>query len=159
MLTAGWCNNNISLIFTLFNNNNNGNGNRNGNGSGSDGLSQNIWLCGRNIECLLFKLTSLIEIVNENEINSSQSSSLSLLPSPSLSLSPSVSQSNSTNNSHISEEQTKKNWFGDVCDITILLLNNLNMREILLLHHPAVSIRLLELWIAVKRPEGKKMLN
>ena len=50
------------------------------------------------------------------------------------------------------------NWFSNISFITKNLLEDFPMRNVLIQEHPAVTIRLLELWANIKYPKGTKCL-
>jgi hypothetical protein len=163
--------------------------------SADDGYSveEREWIAGRDVECLLFMLHSLMDCVCEPSTppsslpcpSSSSSSSFSSFShaSPSLSAhtqsphppphtllrsplnnvdsrsSPTFRTANSrpsfqNNQTENFNSTPQRAWFSDITYVTFQLLAQESVQDEIFEKHPAVDIRLLQLWTVLPSPKG-----
>ena len=151
----------------------NNNSNKNSNSSNVSGsnsstggsqIAQEEWLCCRHIECLLFMLTSLIDCIHESHqfspeppSNPFQSASQFRQANSISAVSRSSSDtSDSQGASHGVSTDSRIGWLAELSQATLKLVENHEIRDIIVGRHPAIAIMLLELWIAIKEPKGAR---
>ena len=200
-------NNNNSKI----NNDDNNKYNNDNDNDDDDNNLKSKWISGRNVECLLFMINSLIDTIYDIDDNSKEESSISSNITNMVMKKNFLSQENVDNNNNADNHMNNNNnnnnnnndmslsdnnnnnnniayntfqqasqiynnkinndskcstfikyhlnnWFSNISFITKNLLEDFPMRNVLIQEHPAVTIRLLELWANIKYPKGTKCL-